>query len=59
MAEQLSTRQTPNQAQGTGGIPLPVIGALKVTMRYQNREIVETVYVLRNQPPTIRHQFRS
>ena len=39
----------PIKLRGLGGIPLPVIGALKVTMRYQNREIVETVYVLRNQ----------
>ena len=53
MAEQLSTHRHPIKLRGPGGIPLPVIGALKVTMRYQNREIVETVYVLRNQSTSL------
>ena len=43
----------PIKLRGPGGIPRPVIGALKVTMRYQNREIVDTVYVLRNQPTSL------
>ena len=43
----------PIKLREPGGIPLPVIGALKVTIRYQNREIVETVYVLRNQPTSL------
>ena len=34
-------------------ITLPVIGATKVTMRYKNREIVETVYVLKNLPKSL------
>ena len=54
MAEQLSTRQTPNQAQGTGRYTTSSNRSLESNMHaLPKQEIVETVYVLRNQPMSL------